>query len=439
VRDRLRRFLGIWPRPIWILLVGWVINATGFGMVVPFMSLYFHKERGVPMRMVALVFLVTAVVRAVSGAVAGRLSDRLGRRPFLALAPAGRGASFLVMAFLVWKEASFFACAGVLIGTFIFAAAYQPVAQSAVADLISGERRLKAYAWTRVALNLGWALGPALGGYLSQISYALMFVLGSGLSMTTAIIVALGFPETAPALGGRTAPPSQRRPAGGSRRRIPQILEPLSDRPFVQYALATLFLYLLMAQLVATLPVFAVKTVGIGEDQLGHLYMVNGLLVVLLQTSVTRRLWRFPIVSVQIVASLFYGGFYFLMAFAGGFAALLALVVGITAVEMAATPGTVTVVSRLAPPERMGNYMGVFGLFSNAAWSLGPFLGGLLLDVFPARPVALWGSVGWLGATAAVLYAVFRHRHGDMASGGASIQRGERFAQAAYPDPDEKS
>lgn len=407
--------------------MGWVVNATGFGMVVPFMSIYFHKVLGVPMRYVALLFLATAVVRSISGALSGRLSDRVGRKPLLVVSPAARGLSFFAVAYLVSQRAPFIPTAAVLVSTFFLAAAYQPVAQSVVADVIPEKRRLQAYAWTRVAMNVGWALGPALGGYISQVSFSLLFVIGGILGATTALLVGLMIPETAPVkvdAKGREVSASET-PAAGSLTAAPpgtlprksfaaRFLEPLHNRRFVHYSLGTLFMYLIMAQLVATLPIYVVETAGLDQNQLGHLYALNGLLVVLFQTTVTRGLGRFPIIAVQAVGSMAYAAIYFLFSQAWTFPAFLGLIGVLTFAEMAVTPGTVTVVSHLAPRESMGNYMGIFGLFSNSAWSFGPFIGGLLLDIFPDNGTALWGIVACLGLAASSFYLSFRLRFGDL-------------------------
>ncbi|MBD3334464.1 MAG: MFS transporter [Candidatus Eisenbacteria bacterium] len=403
------RHFARWPRPVWFVMLGWVVNATGFAMVIPFMSLYFHQVLGVPMRYVAVLFLVTGVVRAVSGAWGGRLSDRWGRRPLLILAPAGRSAAFLGVAYLVWREAAFIPTAALLVVTFFMAAAYQPVGQAVVADVVAKERRLQAYAWTRVAMNLGWGLGPALGGYLSQVSFALLFLIGAGLAALTSLLLALGVPETAP---HRTGAAHRTAGTGEPPSLLPDA-QPLRDRRFLHYSIATLFLYLLMAQLVATLPVYAVEWVGISKSQLGHLFTLNGLLVVLFQTTLTRILRRYPVVLVQSLGALAYAVLYFSMATAHGFAALVVLISCITFSEMAVTPGTVTVISNMAPADRMGHYMGIFGLFSSAAWSFGPFIGGLLLDLFPHQPYALWSAVAVLGIASSVGYLSFRLRRGD--------------------------
>jgi MFS family permease len=396
-------------------------------MVVPFMSIYFHKVLGVPMRYVALLFLATAVVRSISGAIGGKLSDRIGRKPLLLLSPAARSISFFAVAYLVSQRAPFIPTAAVLVSTFFLAAAYQPVAQSVVADVIPEKRRLQAYAWTRVAMNLGWALGPALGGYISQVSYSLLFIMGGILGAITAVLVGLLIPETAPIKvdGDRRVADSEapvsaaHSPTDGPERWnafVSRFLEPLHNKRFLHYSVATLFMYLLMAQLVATLPVYAVETAGLRQDQLGHLYALNGLLVVLFQTTVTHALGRFPIVAIQALGSLAYGAIYFLFSQAWTFPAFLGLIFVLTFAEMAVTPGTVTVVSRLAPRESMGNYMGIFGLFSNSAWSLGPFIGGFLLDFFPDNGVALWGIVACLGLVACLLYSSFVLRFGDLRS-----------------------
>ena len=56
-----------------------------------------------------------------------------------------------------------------------------PAANAMVADLVPREKRIKAYALLRIAQNLGWAIGPMLGGFIAQRSYGAMFLAGGTL------------------------------------------------------------------------------------------------------------------------------------------------------------------------------------------------------------------------------------------------------------------
>jgi len=59
------------------------------------------------------------------------------------------------------------------------------------------------------------------------------------------------------------------------------------------------------------------------------------------------------------------------------------------------------VVGALSPPNWHGRYMGFFGLSETLGISMGPLLGGILLDGFPANNMAVWGIIGAVALAAA--------------------------------------
>ena len=71
------------PRPVWILQVGGLTNAFGNGIVLPFLIIYLHNVRGIPLGLAGLVAAVNSAAALVSGFVAGSLSDRVGPKRVL--------------------------------------------------------------------------------------------------------------------------------------------------------------------------------------------------------------------------------------------------------------------------------------------------------------------------------------------------------------------
>jgi MFS family permease len=84
----------------------------------------------------------------------------------------------------------------------------------------------------------------------------------------------------------------------------------------------------------------------------------------------------------------------------------------ITLGEVTFSPVSMAAVANMAPANRMGRYMGFFGLTEALGWSLGPFLGGILYDHLALTPAALWGIVGGLGVIAALGFMITQ-RHGS--------------------------
>jgi len=89
---------------------------------------------------------------------------------------------------------------------------YRLAADAMMADIVPVDRRMDAYSILRMGNNLGVALGPAIGGYLSAISYDISFsTAGIGI-FAIGLAVAIFSLETLPAV---RSVPSVSPPSGG--------------------------------------------------------------------------------------------------------------------------------------------------------------------------------------------------------------------------------
>ena len=103
---------------------------------------------------------------------------------------------------------------------------------------------------------------------------------------------------------------------------------------------------------------------------------------------------------VMALGSLLYAVGYFSVSLAGGFLSLFFCVVVVTFGEMFTSPSSLALVANMAPRERYGRYMGVFELFSSVGHSLGPFVGGIIMDASAGNRFVIWGFVGIVGLIA---------------------------------------
>jgi MFS family permease len=74
------------PRPVWVLQVGGLTNAFGNGIVLPFLIIYLHNVRGIPLGLAGLAAAINSAAALVSGFVAGSLADRIGPKRVLVTA-----------------------------------------------------------------------------------------------------------------------------------------------------------------------------------------------------------------------------------------------------------------------------------------------------------------------------------------------------------------
>jgi predicted MFS family arabinose efflux permease len=76
---RARTYAERFPRPYWILLTGEAIQSIGYGMIVPFISIYLTDTIGVSATGAGAILAALGVVGVVSQPLGGILADRIGR------------------------------------------------------------------------------------------------------------------------------------------------------------------------------------------------------------------------------------------------------------------------------------------------------------------------------------------------------------------------
>lgn len=373
---------GRFPRAVWVLVGIRLITAMGFSISLPYLSLYLHQQRGLPMAVVGAIMLGSAFVGAVGRLAGGEFSDRLGRRPVLLFAIGLRVLLFAGMTSLLALTGPVWVIACLYLAIRLTGALAMPAISAMVADLVPPSRRTENYGLLRAGTNLGWGLGPAIGGYLATLfPYATLFGF-TALSSLVALALGWGFARESQA---------RREPSPS----LTALLSALRDRQFLGFVGLSLLVLVVGGQLVSTLSVFVVDRLGYSEAAFGELLTLNGLLVAALQYPIAlgvQRRWRMGLVLGSFLYGLGYLGFGWFRAYPSLMACLIVVTVG----EMLFAPTSLAVVAELAPPTRRGRYLGAFGLAESVGWSAGPFLGGLLLDAFPGSPALMWGLISSL-------------------------------------------
>jgi MFS family permease len=393
IGDRLKTeiltVVGRYDRRFWTLLLVQLIVAVGFGAAMPFVSLYLHTQLGTPMTLVGTIMLVSALVASGGRIVGGEIADRVGRRPLLLVGMGLRVLVFALMAVGIYLHWSVWMIGLTFLLIRLVGAAVRPGLMAIVADVVDKNQRVEAYALFRIGSNAGWAIGPAIGGFLVPISYASLFVLTTVASLIGVILVALFIHES-------------RQTVELERFSIRRVLDAGRDIRFLAFCGWSVLLFIVMGQFASTLAVFSTQAIGISDGQLGLLFTVNGIAVVLFQWPAARLAARVGIRWGLVLGCLGYALGYFTVGWVTGFGLLIGSMVLITLGEVIFSPTSTAAVASMAPEARVGRYMGFFGLTEALGWSLGPFIGGILFDHLTGQPVALWGIIAGIGVIAAL-------------------------------------
>jgi MFS family permease len=369
------------PREAWVLFAGAFVNRLG-GFTLPFLTLYLVGEGyGAPAAGLAIAAYGVGGIGA--QAVGGLVADRLGRR--FAIALSMFGCAGLVLS-LVWVHALGPLVA--IMALFGFTAElYRPASSALIADLVPSERRVTAFTLYRLFINVGWAVGLALGGFIAERSFTILFVADAASSVLFGVIALIALPH-----GVRSSKHDERH-LPTARRSI------LDDRGFLLFLGAVLITAIVYAQNVATMPLHIVDA-GHPASTYGLLQALNGALIVLIELPVTAWTQRRRKTSMVALGALLIGGAFASLAVATTIPALVAMIVVWTLGEMIESPVSAAFVADRAPEHARGRYQSAFGSMYGVAWTVGPILG---TTVYQVDPTALWLGCGVLGVVAALL------------------------------------
>ena len=377
------------PREAWILFAGAFLNRVGT-FVLPFFTLYLTQTRGYTAPQAGLAIAAYGLGGILSQALGGLVADRVGRRNTIALS------MFLAATFtlLLWQAHTLALIYPLMFCLAATAELYRPASGALIADLLPSEQRVTAFTLYRLGVNVGWACGLALGGFLAERSFSLLFIGDAMTSATFGLIALVSLPH-----GTRTTKHEERH-LPTARASI------LADRGFLLFLGAVLTTGIVYSQNVSTLPLH-VTDAGHPTSTYGLLQALNGILVVFLELPVIGWTQRHDRLRMVALGDLLIGLAFMSLIVASSVPALVGMILLWTAGEMIESPMASAIAADRAPEHARGRYQAAFGSMFGVAWMLGPVLG---TSVYAVSPDALWLGCGVLGVVAAAL-AVAAGRH----------------------------
>jgi MFS family permease len=376
------------PPAVLRLQLGGLLNALGNGLIMPFLIIYLHAVRGIPLATCGLVVATTSGVSLFATPLAGTIVDRVGARRTLfgALGFLAAGFGGYTLVHEAWQG---FLAAGVAgIGNGFF----WPSQSSLIAGLAGPEHRAPAFAMQRVTMNLGIGLGALIGGFLASTSDPASFqrlFLANALTYLGYMLVLARVPDV----------PHAVRAVGERAGRYADVLR---HRPFMGLIALNFVLITAGISQLDVLPAYVRQHAGMDERGIGWMFLVNTLLVVLLQLPVANALrGRRRMPSLALVALIWAASWALVPLVAARFEGtgatiVFAAVLGIFAIgECFHGSVQAPLVSDLADHRLIGRYMAMSALSWNVGFAAGPAIGGFMLG---AAPTALW----WLMATVLV-------------------------------------
>lgn len=332
----------------------------------------------------------------------GRVSDKLGRRPVLMASLTGAALGYLVTAYGV-------ATANlplVLIGRFVsgLCEGNMAIAQSIASDISRPETKVRNFGLITVAINVGWIVGPLMGGFFSDptihpsfnVSWPFYFAAGMYAFNLLVVFVILRIPEYARRRGtpkGMT-PPATR-----------TVWATIKDPDLLPGYVISFFSYIAVYIFFAFFGVYLVQNYDVTSSFLGMCSAIISIPLILAGLSVDRAQKICGLIGVGTLGHLFLGIGLITFLIPDGlvwiFVPMCLAAFGIAWCEVT----TSLFISNAAGSHEQGQALGVYRSAHVLAEAAAVLIGGVLAGIASYAPFFLGfivamlcviGILGWL-------------------------------------------
>ena len=369
-------------REIWILTFITFINRAGT-MVLPFLSKYLKEDLHFSYSQVGWIMVFFGSGSIIGSWLGGKLSDKIGFYKIMIFSLFTTG----ILLFCIQFITSF---VGLCIGMFvlmIIADMFRPAMFVSIGAYAKPENRTRALTLVRLAINLGFAAGPALGGLIIMtIGYNGLFWIDGG----TCIIAILFF---------WVKVKEKKKTAYRDKAHPGEVLthSVFKDKPFWIFLFSCMVSGILFFQIFTTIPLYHKEQFNLTEFKTGLLLTLNGLIIFFIEMPLVSYVERNNISKVKVVAlgCFFMAVSLFLMLINTWAGILIIMMMFMTFGEMFAFPFSNSVALSRAPKGHEGRYMAIYTMSFSLAHIFSSKIGMEIIDNFGYQ--MNWFVMGTLG------------------------------------------
>lgn len=374
-------------REIWILTVVTFINRAGT-MVLPFLSKYLKEDLGFSYGQVGWIMVCFGAGSMLGSWLGGKLSDKIGFYRIMVFSLFTSGLMFFGLQFVKTFEGLCLAMFAIM----TVADMFRPAMFVSLGVYAKPENRTRALTLVRLAVNLGFAAGPALGGLIimGMGYHGLFWVDGASCILAISIFFIL-------------VKERKRQRDEESEGTLEPVRPIRKDIPFWIFLGSTFLLTLVFFQLFTTLPLYHKEHYGLTEFQTGLFLTLNGFLIFLLEMPIVNYMERKHVDKLKLVlwGALCMGLGFFALLIDVWVGILVVNVLFLTFGEMFAFPFSNSFALSRAHKSQVGTYMGYYTMSFSMAHIASSKTGMDVIEAFGYN--TNWMVMGSLGLLAVFL------------------------------------
>ncbi|MEA1847364.1 MFS transporter [Chryseobacterium sp. MHB01] len=375
----------------WMLALVMLINRAG-SMVLPFLGVYMTNHLHFSIENTGIVLSFFGIGSVIGSWLGGFITDKIGE--------------YKVQSFSLLLSVPLFCLipvfktevgvAAIILIQSIVSDAFRPANSVAITKYAKPENITRAFSLNRMAVNLGFSIGPALGGILSAISYEFLFFANALTALSAGIVYIVFFKK-------------RNKLARLKAKKIKEVIEikkdrsPYRDSKFLLYCFFCMLFSICFFQLFSTLTIFYKDTAHLSQQSIGYILGYSGFLVVLLEMGLVQVAEKYFSLAVTMFLGTFICGLsYAMLGFDHGMLTLVLSMSLLCVGEIWALPFMVTITALRSGKNNKGAYMGLNGISFSIAFIITPYLGTLIAEKLGFT--TLWMGTGILATAIAIAF-----------------------------------
>ncbi len=344
-------------------------------MVIPFLGVFLTQEEGFSIVKTGYIMSFIGIGSVLGTYLGGRITDAIGHYgvQFWSLLLSGFG--FLLMPFVD----GFWAWCTVIFIVIAISDAFRPANQAAIGFYSKEENRTRSMSLVRLAINLGFSAGPAVGGIVAvAFGYDWLFVLDGLTCIGAAFVLLYLLPNNQKTIRN-TQNTSH---AAIAKTQVSKPPSPYRDYYFIMFVICNMCMAIAFVQFMMALPIYFKEALLLEENLIGILLGINGFVIAIVEMPFVyeyekRQYKKLPTI---VIGTALIGLSYLVLPtthFAG--IAVLSMTL-LTMGEVISFPFSATYALNKAVPENRGAYMGLYGISWSSALIVSPLITSWLID-----------------------------------------------------------
>lgn len=362
------------PKEIYILFLGRIVNSIG-AFVHPLMSLILTQRIGMSAFEAGKFVTILAICQVPCMLLGGKLSDSIGRKKVIVLFQILGAITFIICGLIPTSVVT----ANMMIVSACFYSISSPAYDALNADLTNESNRKESYSLLYMGVNIGFSIGPILGGLLYKNHLPLIFI---GDAITTLIALSLlivNIKETKE----KTNTPEVTESIEEDEYTHLSTIKVLIQRPIlILFPIIMLLYQFVYSQWGFSLPLQMGDIYGVDGARLyGYLGAFNALIVITTTPLLTYKTSKSNAINIMSIGGIYYALSFIVYAISKNMLLFLIATFALTIGEVLVAINSSAFIANNTPSSHRGRISSIIPIVSGAGYAFGPMIMGKIIDI----------------------------------------------------------